>query len=146
MQRKACKAEFNIIVFFTYLLVYLMVALCQDAITIAWQEPYGNLTKSYFFCEAVGHVPGRCSREALEQYTYLFSLLNCMHVLHHDCIHPHHPPDVCHQLQGVERGCSETESCAITEDLLDQVFSVVLVFITSRANPRIRMFQWLKSY
>lgn len=80
-QRKECQAELKIIIFFTYLLVYLLVVLCQDAVTIAWKEPYRNLTKSYFLCEAVGYVPGRCSREPLERYTYVISLLNCMYYI-----------------------------------------------------------------
>ena len=80
-QRKSCEAEFKIIIFFTYILVYLLVVLCQDAIIIAWQESFTNVTKSYFLCEAVGHVPGRCSREPIEQYSHVISLMNCIYYI-----------------------------------------------------------------
>ena len=62
-------------------MVYLLVVLSQGAIRIAWREPYRNLVKSYFACEAAGHVPGRCSRASLERYTYVISLLNCIYYI-----------------------------------------------------------------
>ena len=81
MQRRSCEAEFKIVIFFTFLLVFLLVVLCQDTLIIAWQESYRNLTKSYFLCEAVGHVPGRCSREPVEQYSQVISMMNCLYYI-----------------------------------------------------------------
>ena len=81
MQRKSCEAEFKIIIFFSYLLVFSLVVFCRDAITLGLKESYRNLTKSYFLCEAVGHVPGRCSREPIEQYSYVISMMNCIYLM-----------------------------------------------------------------
>ena len=36
----------------------------------AERESYMDAVDSYFICEAVGHVKGRCSREAFEQYSH----------------------------------------------------------------------------
>ena len=80
-QRKSCEAECKVIIFFIFLLVFLLALICQDAVIAAWNESYRNVTKSYFLCEAVGHVPERCSREPIEQYSHVFSLMNCIYYI-----------------------------------------------------------------
>ena len=80
-QRRAYVAEFKIVIYFSFLLLCLLVVISQAAIRIAWREPYRNLTENYFLCEAVGHIPGRCSREPLEQYTFVISLMNCIYYI-----------------------------------------------------------------
>ena len=36
----------------------------------AERESYMDAVDSYFLCEAVGHVKGRCNRESFEQYSH----------------------------------------------------------------------------
>lgn len=67
---------------FAYFLVFVLVGNCQEAIRIVWKDSLKNATTSYFICEAAGYVPGRCSRDIIEQYSYQYSLLNCLsHVM-----------------------------------------------------------------
>ena len=80
-QRRSWEAEFKIIIFFSYLLVFLWAVVCRDAIILALQEPFREVIEDYFLCEAVGHVPGRCSREPIERYAYVISILNCIYYI-----------------------------------------------------------------
>ena len=44
--------------------------LCLEALYSAEKEALDGAISSYFLCEAVGHVPGRCSRETFERYSH----------------------------------------------------------------------------
>ena len=78
LQQKAYKAEMKLTIVYAYFLIFVLMGNFQEAIRIVWRESFKNATNSYFLCEAVGHVPGRCSRETIEQYSYQYSLLNCL--------------------------------------------------------------------
>ena len=78
LQQKAYKAEMKLTVVSAYFLVFILVGNCQEAIRIVWRDSFKNATNDYFLCEAGGHVPGRCTRETIEQYSYQYSLLNCL--------------------------------------------------------------------
>ena len=64
------KAELKITIVYTYFLLLTWSVLCLDAVYVAEQDVLEEAITSYFLCEAVGHVPGRCSRETLEQYSH----------------------------------------------------------------------------
>ena len=79
LQQKAHAAEVKLGIYFAYYSIFVLAILCQHTVKIAWRESFINATNSYFLCEAVGHVPGRCSRETLEQYSYPLSVLDCVY-------------------------------------------------------------------
>ena len=64
---------------FCILLLAVFFIICRETVSVAWREAFTNATNSHFLCEAVGHVPGRCSRETFERYSYVFSILNCVY-------------------------------------------------------------------
>ena len=55
---------------FAYFLSYLVLVNCRNALSGAQRESFREAVTSYFLCEAVGYIPGKCSREALEQFTH----------------------------------------------------------------------------
>ena len=64
------KAELKITIVYAYFMFLTWSLLCLDAVYAAEKEVLDNAITSYFLCEAVGHVPGKCSRETLEQYSH----------------------------------------------------------------------------
>ena len=70
LQRKQCTAEMKIVTVFTYFMIYLILINSYSALFTAEFEPLRNAINSHFLCEAVGYVPGRCSRESFEQYSH----------------------------------------------------------------------------
>ena len=70
MQQKERTAELKIIFVSAYFMVFLIVINIREAVYIAEYENFQNATNNYFLCETAGYVPGKCSREALEQFTY----------------------------------------------------------------------------
>lgn len=69
-QRKAKTAEIKITIILGYLVVYLLFINSHEAVYLAQRAAFQDAVNSYFLCEAVGHVPGKCSRESFEQYIY----------------------------------------------------------------------------
>ena len=70
LQRRGQTAELKIMIVFAYFLMFLILVNCRDALYVAQRESFRDAVSNYFLCEAVGYVPGKCSREALEQFTY----------------------------------------------------------------------------
>ena len=70
LQQKERTAELKIMFVFVYFMVFLIVLNCREAVYSAQYNAFKNATNSYFLCEAVGYVPGKCSREVFEQYSY----------------------------------------------------------------------------
>ena len=70
LQKKRCIAELKIIVVLSCFIISLVVRNIHAAVNIAEFELFRNAIDSHFLCEAVGYVPGRCSRESFEQYSY----------------------------------------------------------------------------
>ena len=52
-----------------------------DAVYAAERDLLEKAMHSYFLCEAVGHVPGRCSRETLERYSHPLASIAVYNVL-----------------------------------------------------------------
>ena len=53
---------------YAYFVVFLLIINSQKAVLLSERDSYRDAVNSYFLCEAVGYVPGRCSRETFEQY------------------------------------------------------------------------------
>ena len=70
LQKKWCIAELKILVVLSCFIISLIVRNGHAAVIIAEFEPFRNAINSHFLCEAVGYVPGRCSRESFEQYSH----------------------------------------------------------------------------
>ena len=70
MQHRGRTAELKIMMALTYYLIFLVVAVSQTSLFNAQIESFREAVTSYFLCEAVGYVPGKCSREALEYFTH----------------------------------------------------------------------------
>ena len=70
LQKKQCIAELKILVVFTCFVTFLIVLNSYGAVITAEFEPFKNAINSHFLCEAIGYVPGRCSREPFEQYSH----------------------------------------------------------------------------
>ena len=81
LQKRVYNADTKIIIVFAYLLIYLLVVNFRGAIIIAWRESFRSITKPYFLCEASGHVPGKCSREFLENYSFGISIVNFLYYI-----------------------------------------------------------------
>ena len=64
------KAELKITIVYTYFMLVTWFLFCLDAVYAAEKDVLEEAINSYFLCEAVGHVPGRCSRETFEQYSH----------------------------------------------------------------------------
>ena len=60
----------KITIIYAYFVVFLSIINSQEAVLFAEEDSYRNAVDSYFLCEAVGHVEGRCSRESFEQYSH----------------------------------------------------------------------------
>ena len=63
-------AEVKIIISSSYFMVFILIVNSQDAVFVAERASLEAAVKSYVLCEAVGYVPGKCSRESIEQYSY----------------------------------------------------------------------------
>ena len=70
MQKRARTAEGKVMIIVAYLVAFLVLLNIQDAIFIAERDLLEDAVNSYFLCEAVGHIPGKCSRESFEQYSH----------------------------------------------------------------------------
>ena len=70
LQRKGHIAEVKITIIFAYFLVFLLLVNSRGAVYIAEGGSFKDAANSYFLCEAVGYVQGKCSRESFEQYSY----------------------------------------------------------------------------
>ena len=70
MQHRGRTAELKIMMVLAYFLVFLVVVHCRNALFAAQRDSFREAVTSYFVCEAVGYVPGKCSREALEQFIH----------------------------------------------------------------------------
>ena len=70
MQRVGQRAEAKISVIYVYFVIFILLAKTHDAVLLSEKDSYKNAVNSYFLCEAVGYVPGRCSRGTFEQYSH----------------------------------------------------------------------------
>ena len=70
LQQRQRTAEVKIVLIFSYFMAYLVMLHIRIAVFVAEFESFQSATNSYFVCEAVGYVPGRCSRESFEQYSH----------------------------------------------------------------------------
>ena len=64
------EAELKLAIVYTYYMFVYWFALCLNGVYAAERTLLEEAIKRYFFCEAVGYVPGRCSREMFEQYSH----------------------------------------------------------------------------
>ena len=69
-QHKGRAAEMKILIVIVYFMIFFILVNCRDALSLAQSKRFRDAVESYFLCEAVGHTPGKCSREALEQFMY----------------------------------------------------------------------------
>ena len=70
LQRVGQKAEAKISFIYVYFVIFLSLGKTLHAILLSERDSYRDAVNSYFLCEAVGYVPGRCSRETFEQYSH----------------------------------------------------------------------------
>ena len=63
-------AEKKIIIIFLSVMVFGVYTMVHFGVVTGTTDEKIELLTKYFFCEASGHVPGRCDRKALEQYLY----------------------------------------------------------------------------
>ena len=63
-------AELKITIVYVYWMMLSWSLFALDAVYAAEKDVLEEAITSYFLCEAVGHVPGRCSRETFEQYSH----------------------------------------------------------------------------
>ena len=66
-------------IIYAYFVVCFVIIHSEEAILLGEKDSYRDAVDSYFLCEAVGHVKGRCSRESFEQYSH--PLLEIIHYL-----------------------------------------------------------------
>ena len=71
----------KITIIYIYFVIFLLLINSQDAVFISQRDSFMDAVNSYFLCEAVGYVPGRCSRETLEQYSHLLMKI-VRHIMH----------------------------------------------------------------
>ena len=64
------RAEAKISVIYVYFVIFLLIIKTQEAVFLSERDPYRDAVNGYFLCEAVGYVPGKCSRETFEQYSH----------------------------------------------------------------------------
>ena len=53
-----------------YFIIFLVVTLSTDVVYISGRAQFQDAVNSYFACEAVGYVPGKCDRESFERILY----------------------------------------------------------------------------
>ena len=70
LQNGVQAAEVKITIIYAYFVVFLAILISQEAVVLAERDSYRDAVDSYFLCEAVGHMEGRCSRESFEQYSH----------------------------------------------------------------------------
>ena len=70
LQKKNYVAEGKIMIIAVYFIIFLIVTLIKDAVYISGRAPFEDAMSSYFACEAVGYVPGKCDRESFEHILY----------------------------------------------------------------------------
>ena len=76
MQKQNYVAEGKIMIIAVYLVVFLVVTLCRDAVYISGRALFEDAVNNYFACEAVGYVPGKCDRESFEHFSYPLLCVN----------------------------------------------------------------------
>ena len=64
------RAEAKISFIYVYFLIFHLLVKTYEAILLSERDSYRDAVNNYFLCEAVGYVPGRCSRETFEQYSH----------------------------------------------------------------------------
>ena len=62
-------ANTKITIIYAYFVIFLLFVKYQRAVLISERDSYRGAVNSYFLCEAVGYVPGRCRQETLKQYS-----------------------------------------------------------------------------
>ena len=60
----------KILIIFLSVMVFGVYTMVHFGVLAGTTDKKIELLTKYFFCEASGHVPGRCDRKALEQYLY----------------------------------------------------------------------------
>ena len=70
LQNGGQAAEVKITIIYTYFVIFTSIINSQEAVVFAERESYMDAVDSYFLCEAVGHVKGKCSRESFEKYSH----------------------------------------------------------------------------
>ena len=65
------QALLKIMIVFAYFLLLVLFVISRESVYLAKKDAIIDAIDKYFLCEAIGHVPGRCSREFFEQYSYL---------------------------------------------------------------------------
>ena len=76
MQKQNYVAEGKIMIIAVYFIIFLVVTLCRDAVYISGRAPFEDAVNSYFACEAVGYVPGKCDRKSFEHFSYPLLCVN----------------------------------------------------------------------
>ena len=69
-------AEGKILIIAVYFVIFLVLVLVRDAVFGNGRAQFEDAVNSYFACEAVGFVPGKCSRESFEQILYPLLCVN----------------------------------------------------------------------
>ena len=67
----------KITIIYGYFVLFLSILYSQQAVLLAEKDSYRDAVNSYFLCEAVGHVEGKCSRESFEQYSHPLLEIAC---------------------------------------------------------------------
>ena len=70
LQKKNYVAEGKILIIAFYFILFLIVTHTRDTVYISGRMPFEDAVNSYFACEAVGYVPGKCDRESFEKILY----------------------------------------------------------------------------
>ena len=58
----------KVVVIFAVFIVMTSVMLAKAGVTALFNDVLWSSIRTYFLCEAVGHVKGKCSRESFEKY------------------------------------------------------------------------------
>ena len=70
LQKKNYVAEGKIMIIAIYFIIFLIVTLIKDAVYVSGRAAFEDALNSYFACEAVGYVPGKCDRDSFEHFSY----------------------------------------------------------------------------
>ena len=69
-QRLGKAADTKIVIIYAYFVIFLFLSNTRGAVLFSEIDSYNAAVNSQFLCEATGYVPGKCSREMLEQYSH----------------------------------------------------------------------------